>query len=579
MALDAIFLRHIRSEFHEKLIGGRVDKIHQPNRDEILMSIRTREKTYKILFSVRPDTARVHFTDFSPENPAQPPMLCMLLRKRLQSAKVMGVYQSGLERVMKIEFEAVNELGERVSLCIVCEIMGKYSNIILVGEDGKIIDAIKRVDAQMSSERLIFPGLLYRDPPKQDKVSVLEIQAEEILEKIENLPKMAYLNKAIMAVIQGVSPIVSREIEHVVGRGESVVSSQMTNYQKDRLLKEITALKEAYQNASGRPFMVTNNQDKPIDFSFMDIKQYANAAKVLKLESFSRLLDSFYIQRDTMERMRVKSMDLYKLLTNREERLSRKIESQLMEIKDCENREEFRMKADLINANIYAVKDRVSSIKVMNYFDEDYPEIEIELDPLLTASQNAQRYYKKYTRAKTAKIKLGEQIEIAKAEREYIESLFFSLTEAKTEQDLLEIRTELSEQGYVKAQGGKKAKAVKQLPPLEFEVSDGFKVLVGRNNKQNDTLTMKTARNSDMWFHTKNIPGSHVILQTGGVEPTDKALEDAARIAARHSKAKNSSQVPVDYTKVKNISKPQGAKPGKVIFVNYYTMYVNPQEE
>ncbi len=575
MALDAVFLHHIKNEFEQNIIGGRVDKIYQPNRDEILMSIRTREKTVKILFSVRPDTARVHFTKHSPENPAQPPMLCMLLRKRLQSAKVISVTQKGLERAMGIDFEAVNEIGDRVKLSLVAEIMGKYSNIILVGEDGKIIDALKRVDAQMSSERLIFPGLIYRDPPAQDKISIVDTEVKEICEKIENLPKTMYLNKALMQVIQGISPIVSREIEHIVGRGGEVINHEMTSYQKDRLLRELENLKNTIENCSGSPHMVINLQKKPMDFTFMPVNQYDTAAVVEEVASFSELLDRFYVERDTIERMRVKSMDLYRLLTNREERLSRKIENQLLELSECENRDEFRIKADLINANAYMIAERAEKVKVINYFDENCAEIEITLDPILTVQQNAQKYYKKYRRAKTAEIKLAEQIEIAKKEREYIESLFFSLTQAETEQDLAEIRAELVAEGYVKAQTGKKAKPVKEAKPLEFEVADGFRVLVGRNNRQNDTLTMRTARNSDMWFHTKNIPGSHVILVTEGREPTDRALEEAAALAAKYSRAKDSTQVPVDYTRVKNVSKPQGAKPGMVIYVNYYTMYVN----
>lgn len=579
MALDGIFLHHIKAELEEALIGARVDKIYQPNRDELVFSFRTYENSYKLLLSARPNTARVHFTEISLENPKQPPMLCMLLRKKLLSAKLTGIRQKSLERVLLLDFDSVNELGDHVTLTVAVEIMGKYSNIILVGEDGKIIDALKRVDAEMSSERLIFPGLLYRDPPPQEKLCLLDCEPEEILRRIDSLPRAMSLSKALMSLLQGISPIVSRELEQIAGRGREVVTSEMSDYARNRLVKALQALRDTAESASGKPYTVVNAQKKPVDFSFMEITQYGDSAQIRQEESFSKLLDRFYAERDQIDRMRARSTDILKLLSNKADRLSRKINNQKAELSECDKKDELRIKADLINSNLYAIPKNASQVELMNYYEEGCPMVSVKLNPALSASQNAQKYYKEYRKAKTAEVKLKEQIELGIKELEYVDSVFYALTEAETEQDLNEIRAELAEQGYVKhPKDGKKKKAPVTGKPLKVETEDGFTILVGRNNKQNDKLTMKDASNNDYWFHTKNIHGSHVILVTEGREPSEKAMEEAARLAAMHSKAKDSSQVPVDYTKVRNVSKPQGAKPGMVIYVNYKTVYINPME-
>lgn len=580
MALDGIYLHHIKKEIEERLIGGRVDKIYQPNRDELVFSFRTFTENCKLLLSARPNTARVHFTQIALENPKQPPMLCMLLRKKLLSAKLIEVEQKGLERVIIFRFDSVNELGDHVILSLAVEIMGKYSNIIFINEEGKIVDALKRVDAEMSSERLVFPGLIYRDPPPQDKLCVFDCEINDIIARIKTLPKSMSLAKALMAVMQGISPIISRELEMLAGRGKELATSEMSDADFGRLMFALRDLKDSAENCSGKPYTVINNQQKkPTDFAFMNITQYGSAATIRKESSFSELLDRFYAERDSIDRMRVKSTDLLKILSNREERLIRKINNQRAELADCDKKDELRIRADLINSNLYAIPKSASSVELMNYYDESCPMLMVKLNPAWTASQNAQKYYKDYRKAKTAEIKLNEQIELGTKELQYVDSVFYALTEAKTEQDLAEIRAELAEQGYIRLQKGKKsAKAQALGKPLKFETSDGFTVLVGRNNRQNDKLTLKDSNNNDIWFHTKNIPGSHTILVTEGKEPTDAAMTEAAALAAKHSKAKSSSQIPVDYTKVRHVSKPQGSKPGMVIYVNYKTIYVNPEE-
>lgn len=580
MALDGVFLRHLKKEIGAALIGSRVDKVFQPNRDELILAFRGFDAAHKLLISARANSARINLTKIPVENPQQPPMLCMLLRKKLQGAKLLDITQPELERALMLKFDSMNELGDHVELTLAVEIMGRYSNIILVDENGKIIDALKRVDAEMSSERLVLPGLLYRLPPPQDKLSMLSCDENEVLARIDALPRDMELSKALLAVLQGVSPIVAREVQNSVGRGGEVFIRSMTPQTRERTAYFIKRLIQTVRDVSGRPFMVIDPQKKPKDFAFLDIHQYGVSMSVSEKESFSGMLDAFYAERDQIERMRVKSQDLLRLLTNHADRLSRKIANQQAELSSCAERDTLRVMGDLISANMYAMEKGAKSVRLQNFYDEALPELEIPLDPALTPQQNAQRYYKQYRKAKTAEEKLTEQIGLAQTELTYIDSVFEALTLAENERDLGEIRAELMEQGYVRMQRGKKNQ--KQPPitaPLKFTTSDGFTVLVGRNNRQNDKLTMKDANNNDIWFHTKNIPGSHTVLVTDGREPTETAMEEAAVLAARHSRAKDSAQVPVDYTQIRHVSKPQGAKPGMVIYVNYKTIFVDPTKE
>lgn len=580
MALDGVFLRHLKEEIGTSLLGTRVDRVFQPNRDELILAFRGFSAAYKLLISARANSARVNLTTIPVENPQQPPMLCMLLRKKLQGAKLLEITQPDLERVLMLKFDSVNELGDHVELTLAVEIMGRYSNIILVDENGKIIDALKRVDAEMSSERLVLPGLLYRLPPPQDKLSMLTCTVEEIMTRIDALPRDMELSKALMSVLQGISPIIAREIENSAGLGHEVYVKSMTPPQRRRTEMYVTTLMETAKNVSGTPHIVIDPQNKPKDFAFMDIRQYGSAMTVSEKKSFSEMLDAFYAERDQIERMRVKSQDLLRLLANHADRLSRKIANQQAELSACAERDTLRIKGDLLSANMYAIQKGETSVKLQNFYDENLAELEIALDPALTPQQNAQKYYKNYRKAKTAEEKLTEQIGLAQTELTYIDSVFESLALAENERDLNEIRAELAEQGYVRRRAGKKKQKQPALSaPLKFKTSDGFTVLVGRNNRQNDKLTMKDANNNDIWFHTKNIPGSHTVLVTDGKAPTETAMEEAAVLAAQHSRAKDSAQVPVDYTQIRYVSKPQGAKPGMVIYVQYKTVYVDPTTE
>ena len=575
MALDGAFLHHIKRELEETAVGARVDKIHQPNRDELLLLLRTRDGTFRLLLSARANSARIHFTRYAPENPKEPPMFCMLLRKRLLGARLTGVRQPGLERLLFLDFGAVNELGDEGTLTLAVEVMGRYSNIILVGGDGKIVDALRRVDAGMTSGRLVLPGLSYRLPPPQDKLCFLTAGREEILSRLRSAPADMELSKALLSAIQGVSPVVCRELAFLAGRGAELTLRGMTEEQWDRLAFFLDRTAEEVQQAAGAPWMACAPDGKPLDFSFLRIGQYGAAAVVRRMDGFSELLDAFYEERDRIERMRVRSQDLLRLLTTASDRLSRKINAQRAELEQCAKRDALRRCGDLINANLYRLEKGQASVVLEDFYEEGQPAVTVPLDPLLTPAQNAQKYYKEYRKQRTAEEMLTVQIRQARQELAYLDTVFEELSRAADERDLGEIRAELAEQGYLRAQRGAKRQPAPQ-GPMRFESSDGFPILVGRNNVQNDRLTLRQAEKNDLWFHTKNIPGSHVVLVAQGREPTPEAVGEAALLAAVFSRGRDSSDVAVDYTRVRNVSKPQGAKPGMVIYVKNRTVYAKP---
>lgn len=575
MALDGIFLRHIKNEIEGEALGARVSQIYQPNREELVFGLRTFSGNKKLLLSARANSPRINFCVNTPENPAQPPMFCMLLRKRIGGGKLVSVRQNDCDRVIMLDFECVNELGDTVMITVVCEIMGMYSNIIIVDSNGVIIDSLKRVDLTMSSKRLVLPNIKYELPEPQDKLNILTCEAGVIADRIKNLDGEMPLNKAVLRVVQGVSPIVCRELEYRVLEG---ATNRIEGVLLDKLTDELERLKNITAECNGKPYVVYREDGKPMDFCFMPIEQYSGFAKVEMAESFSELLDSYYETRDSRERMKVKTQSLTKLLTNTIERIARKISKQQAELDRCRNRENLRICGDLLQANLYRIQCGAEYADVENYYDEQNAVLRIKLNPAISPAANAQKYYKDYQKAKNAEIMLSEQIEKGRAELDYIESVLDVCQRAKTEKELAQIREELTEQGYLYSNKNKSKKQT-ALPPLEFTSSDGFKILVGRNNKQNDKLTLKTAAKNDMWLHTKDIHGSHTIILGEGKEITEQAIFEAACLAAYHSKAQNSSQVPVDYTLVRYVSKPSGAKPGMVIYVNNKTIYVTPKDK
>lgn len=574
MALDGLFLHCLQQEISDLVLQARVDKIHQPSREELIITLRYRGGSAKLLLSASAGSPRVHFTKIPLENPKSPPMFCMLLRKHLSTAKLVGIRQHGLDRVLFLDFETVSELGDLVVITIAVEIMGRHSNIIVIGPDGKILDAIKRVNDEMSSVRPILPGMIYTLPPKQDKLSLFEATADEAQARFATLRNMDFA-KAILSVYEGFSPLVSRELALTATGGLELKLDEVSNYRRNRLFEQIDALSKQLQQ--GGQYQILLEQDRPVDFSFLPIEQYGSLYQAQSFDSPSMLLDSFYAERDRIGRMKQRSHDLLKLLVNASDRTQRKLTLQQEELAQSVDREPLRMQGDLLQANLWQMTKGDHSVTVQNFFQDNYPDITILLNPALTPAQNAQRFYTDYRKAKTAEEKLLKLIVDGKQELIYLDSIFDALTRSSGESELLEIRQELVEQGYLKSYKHK-SKMLKPQPSIKFRSSDGFLILCGRNNKQNDLLTLKTAHNYDLWLHTQSIAGSHVIVVCDGKEIPNRTIEEAAIIAAYHSHGRESTQVPVDYTLIRHVKKPNGAKPGMVIFDHYQTAFVAPNQ-
>ena len=576
MALDGAFLYAVRNELLP-LIGGRVEKIHQPSREEVIISIRTRSGSKKLYISANAGSARVHITENSVDNPQTPPMFCMLLRKRLGSGKLIDIRQDGLERILFLDFECVNELGDIVTITLACEIMGRCSNLVIISDEGKVIDSIKRVDEDMSRERLVLPGMKYTMPPRDDRLNFLTAEPDEIVSRLRSTePKE--LSKALIRIFEGISPILSREWAFFAGRGAHLESDTIDGDQLDRLLFVIKRTKGQLENGECCFSSVSDKEGQLKDFSFIRLSQFGTLMYTKEIPTASELLDYFYSERDRAARTKQRANDLFKLLMNLTERTSRRIAAQREELAVCADKDKAKLYGDLISANMYRIQKGDSSATVENFYDESCPNITIELDVRKTPAQNAQHYYSEYKKSVTAEEKLAVQIQKGEEELQYLESVFDSLTRASSENDIIQLRLELREQGYIRYAGGK-AKPPKALPPIEYKSSDGFSILVGRNNKQNDQLSLKFAEKSDIWLHTQLITGSHVLILTDGATPPDKTIEEAAIIAAVNSSGRNSGLVPVDYCLAKFVKKPAGAKPGKVIFTNYKTAFVKPDAE
>ena len=576
MALDGAFLYAVKNEL-QPLVGGRIEKIHQPSREEAVISIRTRSGSKKLYISANAGSARVHVTEKSVDNPQTPPMFCMLLRKRLGSGKLIAVRQDGLERILFLDFECVNELGDVVTVTLACEIMGRCSNLIVIDHEGRVIDSIKRVDEEMSRERMVLPGMRYTLPPRDDRLNFLTAEPDEIAARLREV-QPAELSKALIRVFEGISPVLAREWTFFAGRGAELRSDTVDGDQLDRLQFAIKRTRE--QLTQGECcFCVASDRDGMLkDFSFIRLNQYGTLMLTKELGSASELLDYFYYERDRAARTKQRANDLFKLLVNLTERTSRRISAQQQELAACAEKDRFKLWGDLISANIYRIQKGDSSAEVENFYEEGCPTVSIELDMRKTPAQNAQRYYSEYKKCVTAEEKLAGQIEKGEEELAYLDSVFDALTRAESENDIIQLRLELVQQGYIRSGGGK-AKPPKALPPIEYRSSDGYPILVGRNNCQNDQLTLKFAEKTDIWLHTQTITGSHVIIVTDGATPPDKTIEEAAVIAAVNSKGRNSTLVPVDYCLARYVKKPSGAKPGKVIFTNYKTAFVKPDTE
>lgn len=566
----------VRRELSETIIGSRIEKVHQPSKDELVFHLRTREGAYKLLISASSNSPRLHLISSAPENPSSPPMLCMLLRKHLTGAVIMNIRQLGLDRAIFIELSGTNEIGDAVAFTLCVEVMAKHSNIILVGNDGIILDAVKRIDFTQSSVRQILPGFKYELPPRQNKINLLESDIDFVIEEIKKR-NGKLLSAAVLDTVEGVSPLISREIASY-SCGSDIGVDELTPATLSRLSDKLEKVKNMLLCGNAEPTMLLRDGVKPYDFTFTDITQYGFAVTAKSFESFSELLDDFYYEKDRFERTRQRSQSLLKLLSNACARAARKLQTRRAELEACADKDNLRINAELILANQYRLEKGALFYDVENFYSNNET-VRIKADPALSPSANAQKYFKEYRKAKNAEKLLGELIEQSEQELAYLESVIDAVNRADGYTELAEIRNELYEQGYLKRAKNDKVKKIKPLSPLEYVSDDGYTILVGRNNIQNDILTFKTAAKDDSWFHTQKIPGSHVVVVGNGDIVPERTCRQAAMLAAYHSSGRDSSQVAVDYTEVRALKKPNGGKPGKVIYHAYNTMWVTPDRD
>lgn len=573
MSLDGAFLHLVKQELMP-LVGARADKIYQPSREELVLSLHTpRDGAKKLIISANSAAARVNLTTQSFDNPQSPPMFCMLMRKHLCGGKLLDIRQDGLERILCFDFECTNEIGDTVINTLIAEVMGRRSNIILV-RDGRVVDSIKRITDDISSVRRVLPNIPYETPPREKRLNLLEVSPEDVWQSLSGSTER--LSKRLCAVLEGVSPIFARECAWYAAKDVEAVCAELSESARDRTLFFLSRAKRAL---GGEPdfTVVSDLNGVKKDFCFMNIEQYSTAMLITKAESANALLDGFFAAADRSERTKQRARDLLRLLMNTYERISRRIELQKKELAECGEREVFRVCGDLINANIWRLEKGMTKCTLEDFATGEPREI--ALDARLTPAQNAQKYYSEYRKLDTAEKMLTGLIKKGEEELVYIDSVFDAASRTENELELAEIRKELRAGGYLRGAEKPDERVKKLSEPLRFRSSDGFEILVGKNNRQNDQLTLKTAKATDLWLHTQGIAGSHVIIKTDGKQPPEQTIFEAAQLAAYHSKGRSGSQVPVDCTAVKFVKKPAGAKPGMVIFTNNKTLFVTPSEE
>ena len=571
MPLDAICLRAVLHEIEPQLLGARIDKVQQPTRDQIVLLVR--DKT-RVLLSANPNQPRIQLTGILRDNPAQPPMFCMLLRKHLVGARILKIEQPDLERVVILTLLSSSEIGEVGERKLVLECMGRRSNLILLDAEGRILDCLRRVDLESSSPRQLLPGLFYHLPSPIDKLSLLT-QTEDALALAARGSETEAVDKWLLDHYTGISPLIAREIAHSVGGATDVRFSDLSAIQRAKLSDELYELSVSLKQNNFTPFFLCCD-GKPVDFTYRPIAQYGGGTVVEPRESFSSLLDEFYDLREKREISARRSRELTHAVSTARDRMARKVEYLKKDLAAARSRDTFRLHGDLITSNLYRMHKGMTHFAAENFFEEDSPLIDIPLDPLLTPQQNAAKYYKQYNKAKNAEFHLNGQIEKAENERAYLESVLQELSQAEAEREFAEIRRELQEVGYLKRNKDAKKEKSRPFAPLEFRSRAGLRILVGRNNTQNDLIT-KSADKRDLWFHTQKIHGSHVILCCEGAQPDEGSIGEAAMLAAWYSQARESSNVPVDYTPVKFVKKPAGARPGMVVYDTCRTVYVTPE--
>lgn len=571
MAFDGGFLHTVTTEL-KQAVGCHVDKIYQPSRDILILQLRKKGFVKRLVLSAGGGTARVHFTEQKYENPETPPMFCMLARKIFSSARLISVEQKGLERVIEFTFDTADEMGDRISPKIICELIGNCSNIVLVGSDGKIYDAVHRSNLE-NADRIIWSGAVYRYPESQNKLNILNSDINTAADKVLS-HKTEMLSSALLKTLEGASPLVCRELASAFFSGDVEVQG-ITDREKT-----VNALQYFKSSLSAGEFVMLFKPDKtPVDFSFMPITQYGGLYASKRFDSPSQLLDAFYFERENAARIHKMSADISKLITVLLNRSRRRMAVREKELEQNRNRDDLRIKGELLKANLHIIAQGSTAARVQNYYDENLSTVEIPLDPSLSPAANAAKYFKEYKKSCAAVQSLNVLIEGDKREIDYLESVSESLDRCKGLADISEIREELVLGGYIKRSQKKQGRKKAQMQIAEYKSVEGYRILVGKNNTQNDYITCTLASKGDMWFHTKGIHGSHVVVLCGGMPLSNETVIFAAGLAAANSRAASSSNVPVDYTPIKYVKKPNGAKAGMVIYTTNKTVFVTPYSE
>ena len=574
MAFDAFFLKAVLSEIREKTPGARVEKIHQPMRDTVILLLKTQEGRQKLMFVANPTAPRLHLTVTSPENPPEPPMFCMLLRKHLSGARLTGIQQPPMERCATFTFDCIDEMGDQVQKKLVAELMGRTCNLYLLDPDGRIIDCLRRVGLD-EGKRPALPGMYYQMPEPVEKADPASWDFDDYMTML-SAPGADLIADRLMDHLGGLSPLVCREAARFAAGS---TDARVTDLFEDKINMDETAqrldlfFREHLQHP--KPCCYSLPDGTPKQYAFCPILQYGSFTQY---ESFSELLDGFYSQRDRRDAMRQKGQAVRKTVSNLISRTQRKLAIQEKELAATYDRERLRQLGDILTANIHKIQKGQTTVTVEDFYDEHMAQIQVPLSPLLSPQQNAAKYYKDYTRMKNAEKELSHQIELGSRELHYLQSVLDELNRAQTDAELEEIKQELQQGGYIRSDSKKKMKATK-LPPMRFESTDGYPIYVGRNNRQNDELTFRMARKDDLWLHAHAVHGSHVIISCGGTTPPDDTVTQAAQLAAYYSEATGGQNIAVDATPVKQVKKTPGSKPGMVIYHSYRTVIANPYRD
>lgn len=585
MPFDGLVLAAVQNELENKMAGARIERIYQPHKDELILLLHRPGNRQRLVLSANAWNARVHLTDVSRENPITPPLFCMVLRKHLEGGRILHFEQAGLERVLIIRTESRDELGNPSEKHLICEIMGKHSNILLVdASTGTIIDGIKRYSHTVSRHREVLPGRPYLAPPAQGKSNPLNLTEEEFRLICLETPLDTPLVELLQRNFEGLSTVTCRELVYRSGLPPETLLDHCGDYELRALWKALQGVMAPTARGIFTPCLLTGLKGEPVDFAALDLEHTEWSRRHGEMNS---LLDVFYTTREQLQRFNKNKKELSTLLSKELARLEKKLSIYTESLAETAGAEKLRLYGELLSANLYRLKQGNREAALENYYQEGSPLVVIPLDPQLTPSENCQAYFKKYGKAKKTRLAVGARIDQTREELDYLEGVKIALEQAGEPDELAEVRQELMEQGYLKplppqpgAKKVKKAKKERYIPkPYAFCSSDGFMLFVGKNNKQNDYLTLKMAGEEDIWLHTREIPGAHVIIRTEGKEAPPSTLAEAAGLAAFFSKARGSKKVPVDYTLKKHVHKPRGARPGMVIYENQKTIMAVPDRE